>query len=284
MSSLFNEKSMNVIVVGKYRNTGITQMVSTVCTFLVGCGFKPHLDEETKKTSSLVFPVVDREHEYRMCIAVGGDGTMMGAARDYGLLGVPLVGINKGRVGFLTDIPEDFLFAKLGEILQGQFTTESRDVLRISYLGADYEEVGSDVAVNDFVLKSKIGSFLNFSIFHGTEFVSNQYSDGLIISTPTGSTAHSLSAGGPIVHPGVKAWLLVPICPQSLSNRPLVLPTDTPLKLLHSGTEALVGVADGLTRECGPQVVVSKNPTGYQIIHPLGYSYFEGLRKKLNWN
>lgn len=284
MSAKYDEKSKNVIVVGKYKNPGITQMVATVCNFLVGCGFKPFLDPDTKTTTGIGFPSVDDQEDYMMCIAVGGDGTMMGAARHYGLLGIPLVGINKGRVGFLTDISEDVMFAKLREILLGQSTSEERDVLRISYLGLDGVEVGTDVAVNDFVLKSRVGSFLNFSIFSGTEFVSNQYSDGVIISTPTGSTAHSLSAGGPIVHPGVKAWLMVPICPQSLSNRPLVLPTDQRLKLLHSGSDALVGVADGITRDCGPQVAVEKNPVGYRIIHPIGYSYFEGLRKKLNWN
>lgn len=279
---MHDANSNRVIVVGKHLNDTTTELVDRICHFLLGLGKIPTLDPTTSKFTGLEWDSVKEEQKFSHCIAIGGDGTMMGAARTYGLRGIPLVGVNKGRVGFLTDIPEDSVFDKLNGILNGEFKKEEREILSVSFYKNDGTLIQEQVAVNDFVVRSKEGKFINFTMFTGNEFISSQYSDGVIVATPTGSTAHALSAGGPIVHPGTKAWITVPICPLSLGNRPLVIPSDMELTIFSSSGEKLTGVCDGLAIHCDGKAVVKKKD-GYTIYHHNSYSYFEGLRNKLSW-
>lgn len=287
MTSLYDKTSRNIIIVGKYKNSEMAGMIAAIANFIIGSGFVPFLDKDTKEVTGLSYQEakLDGSTKYQMGIAVGGDGTMMGAARTIGIMGIPLAGVNKGRVGFLTDIADVDLYEKIRALLSGNFTEEKRSVLGAKYYDAENQLVGSVIAINDLAIKSSTGKFLNFTTFSNNEFVSNQYADGIIISSPTGSTAYALSSGGAIIHPKLAAWQIVPICPQSLSSRAIVVPDDEELRIFHSGDDSVVCIADGFQSE-NPlmQVVVRKSDTPFTILHPTGYSYYEGLRFKLNWS
>ena len=146
-------KSKKIVVVGKYRNSDMSSFVQDICSYLQNLGFEPHLDKETKELNHLSYKEADLNNpeQYGLCVAIGGDGTMMGACRVWGMLGVPVVGVNQGRVGFLTDISANNVYELLGEILRGSFYLESRNVLKVSVFNEQNELVSTGVAVNDFV-------------------------------------------------------------------------------------------------------------------------------------
>ncbi len=224
-----------------------------------------------------------------LAITVGGDGTLLTAARSLAAHDIPLLGINLGRLGFLVDISPTEAIVKLEEILQGRFLAEERLLLRASII-RDGAVIHEQTAVNEVVVHSWITtSMIEVITSINGVFLNKQRSDGLIVSTPTGSTAYALSGGGPILHPKLKALVLVPINPHTLSNRPIVIEDDS-----------LIEIAFGLTKQHNAQVTcdnvalpdilisdriqIRKEPKRVRILHPLGYDFFEILRVKLNWS
>lgn len=220
------------------------------------------------------------------CIAVGGDGTMMGAARDWGLRSIALIGVNLGRVGFLTDIAATNCIEDISKIMSGRYISDKRSVLNIQVHHAD-KDVENAIAINDFVCRSKSGSLIEFTVLVDEEFVYSQYCDGIIVSTATGSTAYSVAAGGSIINPKSKVFSIIPICPQNLSNRPLIVNEDSKIKIIYSSMEPFDCFYDGIKMDSlasGSFFVLGKNKNEYTIYHNENYSYYNGLRQKLNWN
>lgn len=223
-----------------------------------------------------------------LVIAIGGDGTMLNAARALPNFDVPLLGVNLGRLGFLADLAPDSLQKSLTSILDGHFVEERRFILRCS-VERDGQRIASRDAVNDVVVnKWHTARLISIQTYVDDVFVSSQRSDGLIISTPTGSTAYALSGGGPILHPALDAVVLVPICPHTLTHRPIAVPGDSRIKIVldtHELDEARTTVDGEATTKLAPgdQVIISKSGLTVRLLHPAGYDYFAVLRAKLHW-
>jgi NAD+ kinase len=220
-----------------------------------------------------------------LIIVVGGDGTFLSAARAMAPHGVPLVGINLGRLGFLVDVSPGHLESNLDQILDGHYAVDDRAVLEAQLDGS--EHIGW--ALNDIVIhKWNTVRMVELGIFVDGHFVNAQRSDGLIVSTPTGSTAYALSGGGPLVHPALDALLLVPICPHTLSNRPLVVGGESliEVRLCHQESDQVRLTCDGQTHlplDGGARVLIRRSPHRARLLHPPGHDHFSILRAKLGW-
>jgi len=221
-------------------------------------------------------------------LAIGGDGTMLHAARRVALHGVPLLGINLGRLGFLTDILPEHALDAIDSILSGDHLAEKRRMLEADLVG-DGDRPGPMIALNDVVLQKRGSSrILDFATWVDGSYVNTHGGDGLVVATPTGSTAYALSCGGPIIQPNLNAIVMVPICPHTLSDRPLVLdPTSVIEVRLHPGTETPAFVAcdgDEYGRLLpGATLRVRMSEASVTLLHPKDYNYYELLRSKLNW-
>ncbi|MFN2309156.1 MAG: NAD(+) kinase [Gammaproteobacteria bacterium] len=223
-----------------------------------------------------------------LVIVVGGDGTLLNAGRSLAEPGIPLVGVNLGRLGFLADVSPDRMTEELGQILSGAYEQEERTLLQASVYRGDQIISASD-ALNDVVVhKWDIARMIELEVHIDGRTLNTQRSDGLIVATPTGSTAYALSGGGPILHPSLDAMVLVPICPHSLSNRPIVINETSRVDVLvHAGayTQAQV-TCDGQVNFAllpGDRVHIRRKPQTLKLIHPPGYDYFGILRRKFDW-
>ncbi len=219
-----------------------------------------------------------------LAIVMGGDGTMLSVARSLMEADVPLVGVNRGRFGFLTDLRAEDMLAEIDRMLTGEFIKEPRMLLATQVLRQG-KVIHTSYALNDVVIKSGLRLIeLEVEIDH--KFVYKQRSDGLILSTPTGTTAYALSAGGPILHPNLEAISLVPICPHTLSNRPIAVNSTSEIVVsLVQFDEAQLSI-DGqfqVTLAVGDQILVSRAEKTISLLHPSEYCYFDMLRNKLNW-
>ena len=232
-----------------------------------------------------------RRHLGEICdlvIVVGGDGSLLGAARALAGSGVPVLGINRGSLGFLTDIRPDELELKVAEVLKGDYLTESRFLLQAE-VRRHGEAMGQGDALNDIVLHpGKSTKMIEFELYIDGHFVCTQKADGLIIATPTGSTAYSLSAGGPIMHPKLDAIVIVPMCPHTLSSRPIVVDSNSELKVVVSPDLQIYPLVscDGqnhFTCTPGDTITVGKKSQKLTLIHPLDHNYYEVCRTKLGW-
>jgi NAD+ kinase len=222
-----------------------------------------------------------------LAIVLGGDGTLISCARLMAERKVPLVGVNLGRLGFLTDIPANHLQAAVGSILDGDFIPEQRTLLAGSVRRAG-KTVFSALAFNDVVVsRGAMGSMIELAVTVDGEFIYSLRADGLIVATPTGSTAYALSAGGPILHPALQALALVPISPHTLSNRPIAIRGTSKVEItLERGVDARVNFDVQAYHQLEPEdvVTVSAAPHPATLLHPKGYGYFTMLRQKLRWN
>jgi NAD+ kinase len=222
-----------------------------------------------------------------LAIVLGGDGTLLNVARTLAPFDIPLVGVNQGRLGFLTDISIDTMQRTIAGMLRGEFVTEKRMLLSAS-VSRDEKHIFDSLAFNDVVIHGGAdSSMLEFEVRIDGEYLYNQRADGLIVSTPTGSTAYALSAGGPILHPALEAIALVPVAPHTLSNRPIVLKSESRLEILmHRSKEARVRF-DGHTHfdlHGSDKVTVTRYSKPVCLLHPEGHSYYHTLREKLLWN
>ncbi|MBV1777033.1 NAD kinase [Burkholderiaceae bacterium DAT-1] len=221
-----------------------------------------------------------------LVIVLGGDGTMLSVARLLAPYRIPLVGINIGRLGFMTDIPIDDIEHVIPRMLGGDFVPEERFLLQARVIRDDREIHGA-LAFNDVVFsRGSLGSMIEFEIFIDDQFVYSQRSDGLIVTTPTGSTAYSLASGGPILHPTVPAISLVPICPQTMSARPIAVSDSATVEfMLLRGQETKVhfdGQSHFDLREMD-RITIKRYRNSLRILHPVGYNYYDMLRQKLHW-
>jgi NAD+ kinase len=221
-----------------------------------------------------------------LVLVVGGDGTMLGIGRQLARHGVPLIGINQGRLGFITDIPLDLYRATLEPMLRGEYEEDDRSLMHARVM-RDGHCVFDALAMNDVVVnRGATSGMVELRVEVDGHFVANQRADGLIIASPTGSTAYSLSAGGPLLHPSTPGWVLVPIAPHTLSNRPVVLPDSSEITIeVVSGRDAsanfdMQSLASLLH---GDRISVRRSQHRVRFLHPRGWTYFDTLRRKLHW-
>jgi NAD+ kinase len=278
-------------LIGKYKSPEIAEPLLQLARFLDERGVKVLLDRLTAShIGDCPYPVLRLEElgeQADLAIVIGGDGTMLNIARTFAPYEVALVGINQGRLGFLTDISVDTMFDTIGAILDGDFITEDRMLLAAEIFSGD-DRVAEVLAFNDVVLSKGVkGSMIEFEVRIDGQFIYNQRSDGLIVATPTGSTAYALSSGGPIVHPSLNVMALVPVCPHTLSNRPIVISGGCTIEIVVRDAEDPRAHFDSHShfdlRE-GDRIVVRRYPHVIALLHPVGHSYYGMLRQKLNWN
>ncbi len=220
-----------------------------------------------------------------LVIVMGGDGTMLSVARSLTQHLVPLVGINRGRFGFLTDLRAEDMLSGIDKILAGDYQKEDRMFLTAQILRGG-KVVHQGVAMNDVVVKSCL-RLLEFEVQIDGKFLHKQRADGLIVSSPTGTTAYAMSAGGPILHPNVEAIALVPVSPHTLSNRPIAVNSASKIEVTVVQVDDAQVSFDGqlqLEAEQGDKVVIQRASQMVTLLHPANYCYFEMLRNKLNWS
>jgi NAD+ kinase len=222
-----------------------------------------------------------------VAIVLGGDGTMLNAARQLARYRVPLVGVNQGRLGFMTDVSRSDMLTCMDDLLDGKFIPESRMLLDAEVLRAG-QSVASNLSLNEVVIdKGAIGRLIEFELFIDGEFIYNLRSDGLIVSTSTGSTGYSLSANGPIMQPQVTGIALVPLCPHSLTNRPILVSDRNVIEIrIVRATDSRVYFDGQVTFDLRPEdsVRIRRSEFSITLLHPPGYSYFAMLRQKLHWS
>jgi NAD+ kinase len=279
-------------LIGKYQSPDVAESVLSIARFLRDRGLAVLIEQGTASSigGAHDFPVASYEHigaSADLAVVIGGDGTMLHTARRLIEHGVPLVGVNLGRLGFLTDIARCSATERLAEILDGAFTAEDRFMLDVEVLRGG-ARVFHTLALNDVVVnKGELGRMIEFELSIDDEFVYTQRSDGMIVSTPTGSTAYALSANGPILHPSVGGIALVPLCPHALTARPITLPDSCRIDIaLLPPHDARVHF-DGQTRfdlRAGDCVRMTRSSRSLRLLHPEGYSYFAMLRQKLHWS
>jgi NAD+ kinase len=279
-------------LIGRPGHAGVVDSLHRLLAFLQSRDMEIILDQETGK----LVPghgqhESGRDSLSRHCdlvIVVGGDGSMLNAAQSIASENVPVIGVNRGRLGFLTDVSPDDIEQKLAEVLAGNYSVESRFLLQVeAQQGNEWRPLGC--ALNDVVLHpGKAAQMIEFELFIDDRFVYSQESDGLIVATPTGSTAYAMSAGGPIMHPRLNAIALVPICPHSLSSRPIVVDGDSEIRLVIGEKDGILPQVscDGevkFSAAAGDQLIVKKKATALQLIHPPDHSFYEAYRSKLGW-
>ncbi len=281
----------SVAIFGKPGATGLREPLTAIAALVQACGMQVMFEAATLQDAQLTqyeghtLPTLGNHAD--VAIVLGGDGTMLGIARELAAYGVPLIGINHGRLGFITDIAVEQVQQVLTPMLQGEYETDRR-----ALLDAEVRRAGATLmrtrALNDVVVARGVaGGMIEFTVRVDGVGMYNQRADGVILATPTGSTAYALSANGPILHPSLSGLVLVPVAPHSLTHRPIVLPdrcvvdieiTDVRDGSAHFDMQALAALAPG---DC-VQVRVSSDVV--TMLHPKGYNYYATLRQKLHWS
>lgn len=287
------EQFRNVGLMGRPGNTSVSDTLEFLLRFLESRGIKVIFDEET---AAVLPPRSDLQvgtpgmlgEACDLIIVVGGDGSILHAARALARYNKPLLGVNRGRLGFLTDVSPSDIEQKVGAVLDGDYAMEQRFLLDM-VVKSGGTPVGEGVALNDVVLYAgKSVHMIEFELYIEGQFVYRQRSDGLIIATPTGSTAYALSGGGPIMHPRLDAMVLVPMHPHTLSSRPIVVDGNSEIKLLMCTEDINPMVScdgqTGLSLRAGDWVYVNKHPFKLRLLHPPGHDFYAACRTKLGWS
>jgi len=279
-------------LIGKYADPSVGDALVSLHEYFTSNDRKVLLDESTAAVfTDHEMQEASRTHLGEHCdliIIVGGDGTLLSAARSLVGFGVPLLGINLGHLGFLVDLCAIDVHNALDEILAGQYTEENRFLI-ISEIERDGDYFGGGNAFNDVVIhKADVARMIEIETYIDDKFMHSMHADGLIISTPTGSTAYSLSGGGPILYPSLNVMELVPICPHTMSNRPVVISGESEIDIVVSdrfSTQAQVTYDGQINFNLlpGDHVKIMRHPKHITILHPKDYDYFEILRAKLRW-
>ncbi|MDO9282353.1 MAG: NAD(+) kinase [Methylotenera sp.] len=285
-------KFKKIALIGKYMNKSALQLMQNDLTdlaqHLLAKKLEIWLEENTAQHAQLTYyPTLsldDVGETVDVAIVMGGDGTMLSVARSLIDADVPLIGINRGRFGFLTDLRAEDMLVEIDRILDGDYIKEPRMLLATQVMRQG-KVIDNSYALNDVVIKSGLRLIeLEVEIDH--KFVYKQRSDGLILSTPTGTTAYALSAGGPILHPNLEAISLVPICPHTLSNRPIAVNSASKIEVTVVQFDEAQLSFDGqyqVTLEEGDKIIVQRAQQTISLLHPSDYCYFDMLRNKLNW-
>jgi len=284
-------KFRHVALIGKYHAQGSRSALEGIAQYLGAQGCEVAMEEDTASNAGITtYPILNVAQIGAQCdlgLVVGGDGTMLGIGRQLAQFGVPLVGINQGRLGFITDIAFEDYQTTLAPILQGHYDEDPRWMMQAKVV-RDGHCVFDATAMNDVVVnRGASAGMVELRVEVDGRFVANQRADGLIIASPTGSTAYSLSAGGPLLHPSIGGWILVPIAPHNLSNRPIVLSDQGEVAVeIVAGRDASANFdMQTLTSLLhGDRIIVRRSEHQVRFLHPVGWSYFDTLRKKLHWN
>ena len=287
MSSAFK----TIALIGKYKSPEIAEPLLRLADFLNGRGVRIVLDPLTAahigKNNHSVLPLEEVGRSAELAIVIGGDGTMLNIARTFAPYNVALVGINQGRLGFLTDLSMGTMFEAIGSILDGRYITETRMLLQAAVVSGE-RQVLDVLAFNDVsVNKGAEGSLIEIEVHIDGQFVYNLRSDGLIVASPTGSTAYALSSGGPILHPSLSVIGLVPVCPHTLSNRPVVVSSESVIEILirkAADARAHFDSHSHYELQERDKIIVRRCPHATRLLHPLGYNYYHMLREKLHWS
>jgi NAD+ kinase len=278
-------------LIGRHNGGRSTDSLNALGSFLAQRGCEVLLEKQTSVSSGLSgFRVADYAEigaSARLAIVLGGDGSMLSAARHLAEHRVPLIGVNQGRLGFMTDIALGHMLEVVGQVLDGRYSMEERTLLSAEVIRGG-ASVFSTLALNDIVVnKGAVGRLIEFFVHIDGEFVYDLRSDGLIVATPTGSTAYALSSNGPILQPTVPGVVLVPICPHTLSNRPITVSDRSRIEItIRHAIDAMLhfdGQPQYDLRE-GDRVIIQRADPAIRFVHPPGYSYFAMLREKLHWS
>ena len=280
----------HAVIVGKYQARGIRPVLEEIAHFLVDRGLEVSLERETAIATGVsdfdALAPAEMAQRCDLAIVVGGDGTMLGIARELSRYNLPLVGINQGRLGFITDIPIGQYKEALAPMIAGDYEEEQRAMLE-GGVWRDGERIFEGLSLNDVVVsRGATASMVELRVDVDDEFVANIRADGLIVGTPTGSTAYALSAGGPILHPAIGGWVVVPIASHTLSNRPIVLPDRGEIRIgIVAGKDvsANFDMHNLASLLLGDQVRVRRSAFKVRFLHPRGWSYYATLRRKLRW-
>lgn len=288
------ETEFNTIaLIGKPDHKGANQTLVALHKHLVSLGLHVLIERRVGEQLGLenveLLEMVELGERADLAIVVGGDGNMLGAARVLARFDIAVVGVNRGNLGFLTDLSPDSFEQPLERLLAGDYQAEQRFLLETKVYRHGQLKA-SNTAMNEAVLHpGKIAHMIEFEVYINGVFMYSQRADGMIVATPTGSTAYSLSAGGPILTPNLNAITLVPMFPHTLSCRPIVIDADAQVKLVlapnNKTTQMLVG-CDGhvsLAVQPGDEIHINKSPHKLKLVHPRGHNYFEVLRSKLGW-
>jgi NAD+ kinase len=286
-----DKKQKHFALVGRLYTPSVMQSLAKIADFLHGVGHVAVYEAETAQnatTPGLPSMTLDELGKtVDAAIVVGGDGTMLGISRRLAPYGVPMIGINHGRLGFMADIPLDRMIPVLTDILEGKYESEQRSLLDGVILREE-QTIHRAIAFNDIVVSRGAGSgMIELCVEVDGHFMYSQRSDGLIISTPTGSTAYSLSAGGPLLHPNLDGIVMAAIAPHALSNRPIVVPDSSEIMIeivdsrfpsINFDSQSFASVHNG------DKILIRRSKCVVTFIHPQGWSYYDTLRDKLHWN
>lgn len=279
-------------IIARNNDDRVQQTLTPLVAHLLEHGAQVYLDD-TLRTASPAVNYCARSELGACCdlvVVIGGDGTLLDASRTVADHQTPLLGVNLGRLGFLVDVSPAHMHAALDDVLNGHFIKEPRLRLRARLIRADGGEDGEPVcALNECVVRNQeFARVLDFDTYMHGNFISHHRADGIIVATPTGSTAYALSGGGPVVHPDMPALSLVPICPHTLSDRPLIVDANSDIEIRisdsHEGT-ALFTTDGHVTRTMAPgdRIVIERAQQDLILVHPPDYDYFHILRNKLEW-
>ncbi|MFZ5525320.1 MAG: NAD kinase [Pseudomonadota bacterium] len=283
-------------LVGKYHARGIRPVLEDVAHLLARAGLDVSLELETAQNTGMTdYPALSVQDIGKQCdvaVVLGGDGTMLAIARELAPFDIPLIGINQGRLGFITDIQHKEMATALPLMLSGQYEEEKRAMLAGAVLRPNrdggVDTIYEGFAINEVVVsRGATASMVELRAEVDGQFVANYRADGLIVASPTGSTAYSLSAGGPIIHPGLGGWVVVPIASHTLSNRPIVVPDSGTITIeivaakdasMNFDMQSLASLLPG------DRVTVRRSAHRVRFLHPKGWNYYATLRRKLRWN
>ncbi len=279
-------------LIGKPNHDGASATIEILYNYLLEKNYQIIIEQSVANSISIeniqIGSLTEIGEHADLAIVVGGDGYMLGAARVLACFDIGVIGVNRGNLGFLTDLSPQDIIAPLAEILAGKSRSEQRFIIEAEvYRHGKLKS--SNSAVNEAVLHAgKVASMIEFEVYIDGSFMFSQRSDGLIVSTPTGSTAYSMSAGGPILTPNLNALSLVPMFPHTLTSRPIVVDGDSEIKLMlaNDNHENLQVSCDGhviLAVMPGDEVIIKKSQYTIRLIHPLSHDYFNVLRSKLSW-
>lgn len=278
-----------VMVVAKLGTPESARLASELGAWLVARGVEVLYEEDTARAvgSDAAVPLSELPRETDLALVAGGDGTLLWVARSAAPLDIPLLGINLGSLGFLTELQPDEAFSGLEQVLRGEYEIEPRKTLRVRYLPRDNQPREYALLNDAVVTKSALARMIRMDVHVDGEYVVSYTSDGLIVSTPTGSTAYSLSAGGPILDPRMSAFVIAPICPHMMTHRPLVVPGDVRVEVsLHSDGEEVYLTLDGqigFPMQSEDSLTIDNHPNPVRLVRVSGRGFFEILRRKLRW-
>lgn len=276
---------------GRLENSKVVSTLKRVRRYLSHEGVDIRIEESLKKAIGSQDRFVARADMGRDCdlvVVVGGDGSLLGAARELAFSGVPLVGINRGGLGFLADIPPEQVEAGIGRVLRGHFKAEEHFLLE-GEVRREGELLGASPALNDVVLHhGTVARIIDMSVYADGDLVYRQRSDGLIVASPTGSTAYALSAGGPILYPSIDAIVIVPMVPHTLTSRPLLVPSNMEVTAVldHTVSENPQVSFDSqvsIRVKPGDRLTIRRHKHQLTLLYPLEHSFFESCRSKLAW-